>query len=205
MSQHIRKVSMRSGWTACAAATALCFVLALPGSARAQEQEECEIPSAGEASDKPISYEDRQAILDLIANFSWVFNEPNVPPDQRKTQLETIFASEFKFQVCPREGAPVFSTDNHAKLFEEIDKIYKALATQFKQSAHYVTNTVLTAATSGAVEEKSLMLLVLTDTVPSIDYSAIVRGIIEKNPSTGEWQFKNRTIILGVSADSYAR
>jgi hypothetical protein len=208
MTQSAKRLGVGPRLTALGLAIAGSLVLALPGAAQGPAPVDCKIPPPATGSGA-ITYEDRQAILDLIANFSWVFNEPNISSDRRRAQLEAIFADEFKFQACSSD-LKGFVTDDHEALFTQFNNIYNDLATNYSQSAHFVTNTVLTPIAPFVVEEKSLMALVLTDNdspaaKPEIDYTAIVRGIIQKNPATGQWQFKNRAIIRGTSTANYAR
>jgi hypothetical protein len=205
MTQFSGRVDMRSRLTI----FGLVFVIAcwLMLNERAAAADFCvwqDQPEVGQ-----IAPGDELAIKRLVADFYYKTYDTPVDDADRLSNLRSLFAEDFMFEVCNGGGNnQLFISKDFKTLEVEFRENYHDLWDNAIKPIHLVANTVLTLVGKDIVQEKSIVALLIqkpNTTGPVIEYTAELRGIVVRDKS-GNWRFRKRLIIIdNPSIVSYAR
>jgi hypothetical protein len=205
MTQFSGKVDMRSRLTIFGLVFAIACWLML--NERAAAAEFCVWQAQPEVGQ--IAPGDELAIKKLVADFYYKTYDTPVVDADRLSNLQSLFAKKFVFEVCTGGGNnQLFISEDFTTLEVEFKENYHDLWDNAIKPIHLVANTVLTPVGKDIVQERSIVALFIQkpDTAgPVIEYTAELLGIVVRDES-GNWRFRKRLIIIdNPSTVSYAR
>jgi hypothetical protein len=143
-----------------------------------------------------VSYEDRQAILDLISEYSYTYDE------DRLDEFVKLFTDDAKTYIyLAGAETPIVETSSNAERQRVLQEVRSGPINQAGMPRHFQTNTTLTRVSANRISGRT-MVMGTQQPYDGTEARILFTGVYEDEflLSNGAWRFATRRGLLDVTS-----